>query len=231
MRSFFRPAFRAAALLLLAAASSSALAQVGPPRSQQFPFAVGGGGEWVTDNGRTSDVKAFSNGGWHAFGEIVLEPGVLLQVRYMSFTLPGTPVPPAFGPATSAPDVRVNAGLMSVGYLFREPWWDGGFFGGVGAYSLNPQSLSGDQTLDGREGDRARLARRRHGGVPRRDALGRAARGGGLPPAHRREPQADHPRRFRRIPLLISKMPLWQRQKVGSHPTFRSGGDCGGGMV
>ena len=146
MRSFFRPAFRAAALLLLAAASSSALAQVGPPRSQQFPFAVGGGGEWVTDNGRTSDVKAFSNGGWHAFGEIVLEPGVLLQVRYMSFTLPGTPVPPAFGPATSAPDVRVNAGLMSVGYLFREPWWDGGFFGGVGAYSLNPQSLSGDQT-------------------------------------------------------------------------------------
>ncbi len=95
-----------------------------------FPFAVGAGGEWVTDNGRASDVKAFSNGGWHAFGEVVLEPGVLLQFRYMSFALPGTPVVPPFGAATSAPDVKVNAGLVSVGYLFREPWWDAGLVGG-----------------------------------------------------------------------------------------------------
>ena len=27
------------------------------------------------------------------------------------------------------------------------------------------------------------------------------------------------------------KMPSWPRTKVGSHPTLRSGGDCGGGMV
>lgn len=141
-----RSLLRLAACLALLAAASSARAQVGAPRIQQFPFAVGGGGEWVTDNGRVSDVDAFSNGGWHAFGELVLEPGVLLQVRYMNFTLPGTPVVPPFGAATSAPDVKVNAGLMSVGYLFREPWWDAGLVAGVGVYSLDPKAVSGDQT-------------------------------------------------------------------------------------
>jgi hypothetical protein len=137
---------RSAACLALLAAASSARAQIGPPRTQVLPFAVGVGGEWVTDNGRASDVKAFSNVGFYAFGEMVLEPGVLLQFRYTSFSLPGTPVVPPLGAPTSAPDVRVNAGLASVGYLFREPWWDAGLFGGVGVYGLNPKTPSGDQT-------------------------------------------------------------------------------------
>jgi hypothetical protein len=141
-----RALFRSAACLALLAVAFSARGQVGGPRTHQWPFAVGAGGEWVTDNGRASDVSAFSNGGWHAFAEVVLEPGVFLQARYMNFTLPGTPVVPPFGAATSAPDVRVNAGLMSVGYLFREPWWDAGLFAGVGAYGLNPKAVSGDQT-------------------------------------------------------------------------------------
>jgi hypothetical protein len=141
-----RSLFRFAAPLALLAATFSARAQIGPPRTQEFPFAVGVGGEWVTDNGRASDVKAFSNGGWHAFGEVVLEQGIFLQFRYMSFSLPGTPVVPAFGTATGAPDVRVNAGLASVGYLFREAWWDAGLYGGVGVYGLKPGSPSGDQT-------------------------------------------------------------------------------------
>ena len=115
-------------------------------RFEEFPFAVGAGGEFVTDNGRASDVKAFSNRGWHAFGEVVLASGVVLQLRYVNFSLPGTPVVPPFGAATSAPDVRVNAGLASAGYLFREPWWDAGLFGGVGVYRLNPKTPSGDQT-------------------------------------------------------------------------------------
>jgi hypothetical protein len=141
-----RALLRSASCLLLLAAAASARAQVGPPRTQQFPFAAGAGGEWVTDNGRVSEVKAFSNAGWHAFAEVVLEPGVFFQVRYMNFALPGTPVVPAFGSPTSAPDVRVNAGLTSVGYLFREQWWDAGFFAGVGVYALDPKALSGDQT-------------------------------------------------------------------------------------
>ncbi len=132
--------------LALLTAGAPLLAQVGPPRTMSLPFAVGAGGEWVTDNGRASDVKAFSNGGWHAFGEVVLEQGVVLQFRYMHFALPGTPVVPPFGAATSAPDVNVNAGLASVGYLFREPWWDAGFVAGAGVYGLRPKAPTGNQT-------------------------------------------------------------------------------------
>lgn len=147
-----RPLAGIAASLALLAAAASADAQVGAPRTQHFPFAVGAGGEWVTDNGRASDVDAFSNGGWHAFGEIVLEKGVVLQVRYMSFSLPGTPFVPPFGTPTSAPDVKVNAGIMSVGYLYREPWWDAGLVAGVGVYALNPKSPSaGQASLDVKE--------------------------------------------------------------------------------
>jgi hypothetical protein len=138
---------RAPALVaLLVALSSPAVAQT--TRLEEFPFAVGAGGFAVTDTGRTADVKAFSNRGWHAFGEVVLEPGIVLQFRYMNFSLPGTPAAPTLGvgAVTSAPDVRVNAGLASVGYLFREPWWDAGLFGGVGVYGLNPKTPSSDQT-------------------------------------------------------------------------------------
>jgi hypothetical protein len=141
-----RPLFRLAASLALLAAASSAHAQIGPPQTQEFPFAVGVGGDWVTDNGRASDVKAFANGGFHAFGEIVLENGIALQARYMSFELPGTPVTPPFGAPASAPNVRVNAGLASVSYLFRENWWDAGLFGGVGVYALSPETPTGNQT-------------------------------------------------------------------------------------
>ncbi|HEX2798649.1 MAG TPA: hypothetical protein VHQ44_03160, partial [Thermoanaerobaculia bacterium] len=66
-----------AALLVFLCCSASAQTT----RLQEFPFAVGAGGEFVTDNGRVSDVKAFSTGGWHAFGEVVLEPGIVLQFR------------------------------------------------------------------------------------------------------------------------------------------------------
>ena len=138
---------RAPALVVfLVVLSSSAMAQT--TRLEEFPFAVGAGGFAVTDTGRPADVKAFSTGGWHAFGEVVLEPGIVLQFRYMNFSLPGTPAAPTLGvgAVTSAPDVRVNAGLASVGYLFREPWWEAGLFGGVGVYGLNPKTPSGDQT-------------------------------------------------------------------------------------
>ncbi|HTS03741.1 MAG TPA: hypothetical protein VMN04_14565 [Thermoanaerobaculia bacterium] len=141
-----RSLFRVATPVVLCAVTFAARAQIGPPRTQEYSFAVGGGGEWVTDNGRASDVKAFSNGGWHGFAELVLEPGVFFQLRYMRFSLPGTPVVPPFGAPTGAPDVRVSAGLASVGYLFREPWWDAGLFGGVGVYDLAPETPTAGQT-------------------------------------------------------------------------------------
>jgi hypothetical protein len=143
-----RRLLRAAALLAFLSTALTARAQMGPPRTMEFPFAVGAGGEWVTDNGRASDVKAFSNGGAHVFGEVVLEQGIFLQLRYENFSLPGTPVVPPFGTGvqTTAPDVRVNAGLASVGYLVRENWWDAGFFGGVGVYGLSPKPLASNQS-------------------------------------------------------------------------------------
>lgn len=137
---------RFAPVLALLALAFDAAAQIGPPRTQTYPFAVGAGGYWVTDNGRVSDVSAFSTRGWLAFGELVLESGVFLQIRYQAFRLPGTPVTPPFGEPTSAPEVDVRAGIASVGYLFREQWWDGGLVGGVGVYRLNPQTPTGDQT-------------------------------------------------------------------------------------
>jgi len=125
--------------LLLAGLSHSAAAQVN--RQAEFPFAFGAGGYAVTDTGRPSDVKAFSTGGFRIFADIELEAGVILQVRYESFLLPGSAVPPpVFGqPAGDSPKVKVNAGSTSVGYLFREDWWQAGLTAGVGLYSLSPR--------------------------------------------------------------------------------------------
>src|ERR1700675_4368272 len=103
---------------VLAALSVPAAAQV--TRPSEFPFAVGAGGSFVNDTGSAADVKTFSTGGFHAFCEVVLDPGVVLQVRYESFLLPGSVSRPPFQPPVSGPRVRVNAGNISVGYVFRQ---------------------------------------------------------------------------------------------------------------
>lgn len=111
----------------------------------EFPFAVGAGGSFVNDSGPAADVKTFSTGEFHAFGEVALEPGILLQVRYESFLLPGSAASTPLRPAVSGPRVKVNAGNISVGYLFRETWWEAGFFGGVGVYGLSPRAPEAGQ--------------------------------------------------------------------------------------
>jgi hypothetical protein len=128
---------------VLAALSVPSAAQV--TRPSEFPFAVGAGGSFVNDTGQASDVKAFSTGGFHAFAEVVLDPGVLLQVRYENFLLPGSVASPPFEPPISGPRVEVNAGNISVGYVFRETWWEAGLFGGVGVYSLSPRASPAGQ--------------------------------------------------------------------------------------
>ena len=125
--------------------AGAAAGQVGPPRSQTYPFGVGAGGFAVNETGHVSDVSGFANGGFHVFGEVVLEPGIFLQARYEHFTVPGTPVVPPLSTPLPAPDVRVDAGLMSVGYLYREEWWDAGLFAGWGVYGLKPKSPANDQ--------------------------------------------------------------------------------------
>lgn len=128
---------------VLAAFSVPASAQV--TRPSEFPFAVGAGGSFVNDRGPVAEVKTFSTGEFHAFGEIVLDPGVLLQVRYQNFLLPGSTSSPAFSQPVSGPPVRVNAGNISVGYLFRETWWQAGLFGGIGVYGLSPRTPEAGQ--------------------------------------------------------------------------------------
>ncbi len=136
---------RALALaVVLAALSAPAAAQV--TRPSEFPFAVGAGGSFVNDSGPAADVKTFSTGGFHAFAEVVLDPGVLLQVRFESFQLPGSASSTPFQPPVSGPRVRVNAGNISVGYMFRETWWQAGLFGGVGVYGLSPRAPEAGQT-------------------------------------------------------------------------------------
>ncbi len=111
---------------------------------QEFPFAVGAGGFFVNDTGRTTET--FSTGGFHAFFELELDPGVRLQGRYESFQLPGTTSSPPFEPAVSAPRVNVDAGLVTVAYVFRETWWEAGLFAGVGLYGLRPRPPEAGQT-------------------------------------------------------------------------------------
>jgi hypothetical protein len=129
---------------------SSASAQT--TRIQEFPFALGAGGSAVNDTGRAAGVKTFSTGGFHAFLELALEPGVLLQVRYENFLLPGTASSAPFQSAASAPRVKVDAGNLTVAYVFREEWWEAGLFAGVGLYGLVPRSPGAGQTpVDVRE--------------------------------------------------------------------------------
>jgi hypothetical protein len=124
---------------LLAGLSLSAGAQSNRP--SEFPFAAGAGGYFVTDTGRPADVKAFSTGGFRIFVDVELEAGVILEARYENFLLPGSAAsPPAFQPpAGDSPKVKVNGGSMTVGYLFRETWWQAGLIAGFGVYGLSPR--------------------------------------------------------------------------------------------
>ena len=104
----------------------------------------------MNDTGRSTET--FTTGGFHAFFEVALDPGVLLQVRYESFQLPGTTSSPPLQPAVSGPRIDVDAGLVTVAYVFRETWWEAGLFAGVGLYGLRPRPPEAGQTaVDVRE--------------------------------------------------------------------------------
>ncbi|MEO8586560.1 MAG: hypothetical protein ABI584_10405 [Acidobacteriota bacterium] len=132
-------AFTALLAALLGGLPLPAAAQTN--RTTEFPFAFGAGGFAVTDTGRAADVKAFSTGGFRAFFDVELDAGVILEARYENFQLPGSAVtaPPFETPAGDSPKVKVNGGALSVGYVFRETWWQAGLTAGVGVYGLSPR--------------------------------------------------------------------------------------------
>lgn len=143
---FLRSLARAALLaVFVAGLSFSAAAQTN--RQSEFPFAVGAGGFAVTDTGRPADVKAFSTGGFRVFADVELETGIILEARYENFLLPGSVVTaPPFQPlAGDSPRVKVNGGSLSVGYVFREAWWQAGLVAGVGVFGLSPRDPEAGQ--------------------------------------------------------------------------------------
>lgn len=130
----------------LRSASFAALVAVLSPAARAQSFAVGAGGAFVNDTGTAANVGAFDFTEFHAFGELALDRSrnALLQIRYARFGLPRG--------ADDAPNLDVDAGLITVGYLFRDGWWQGGFQGGLGLYHVVPRPPEGGQTrFDPRE--------------------------------------------------------------------------------
>jgi hypothetical protein len=145
---------RALASVVFVVLAGAVPAAAQAPRTEEQSFAVGAGAFALNDTGHGGNVKAFSMGGYQIFGELVLDSGILFDLRYQNFRLPGAPPTPSFLPTAprGAPRVDVDAGQVSLGYIFRENWWDAGFVGGVGIYRLSPKAPGIDQvSTDGQE--------------------------------------------------------------------------------
>lgn len=124
----------------------AALALATAPAASAQTFAVGLGGSVVNDTGTAANVGGFDFTGFHAFGELTFDRSrnVLLQVRYSRFGLPRG--------ADDAPNLRVDAGLLSMGYFFQDAWWRAGFQAGLGVYHVVPKPLEpGQSRFDPRE--------------------------------------------------------------------------------
>jgi len=61
-----------------------------------------------------------------------------VQLRAQRFGLPGT--------EPDAPNLLVDAGSLTVSSLFKEDWFQFGFYGGAGVYRLVPRDLEPGQT-------------------------------------------------------------------------------------
>jgi hypothetical protein len=114
-----------------------ALLSVCAHRGAAQPFAVGFGGSVVNDTGTAFDIPGWGTYEGHLFAELALEDNVALQVRASRFGLPGT--------AVDAPNLEVDAGTLSVAYLFREEWFQAGCFAGGGVYRVAPNDLEAGQ--------------------------------------------------------------------------------------
>lgn len=131
-------------LASLAALAAALLACVASPAPAQS-LSIGAGGALVDDAGNDGKPSnLLSSREAHAFAELWIEPGSFVQLRYTRMELPGT--------VETAPEVRVDAAEATVSYLFREEWWEGGFFGGIGGYRLDPKTPGADEvSVDSRE--------------------------------------------------------------------------------
>ena len=93
----------------------------------------------MNDTGSAENLKSFGTGGGFVYGEVVLDEGVLLQGRYSWFTLPAA--------VSGSPNLAVDAGTLTVGYLFKSDWWSAGFVLGGGGYHARPKSPEEGQVV------------------------------------------------------------------------------------
>jgi hypothetical protein len=128
------PAFsRRSRRLLAAAAFSIALASLAVPAAAQV-FAVGAGGTIATDGASGGGPSGFSKGGYYGFLEMKVEMNTALQLRVGKFRLPGK--------ESDSPDLSVTEASLTVSYLFKEDWFEAGFYGGGGAFRIVPDNPS-----------------------------------------------------------------------------------------
>jgi hypothetical protein len=135
MRSL-RPSRPARAVLL--ALLPVALLALAPGAAAQT-FALGAGGGLLNDTGSAENFDAFSTGAVYAFIEVELDKGLLMQGRYTRMELPPT--------AENGPDVDLDVASVSIAYLFKEDWWQGGFVAGAGGYFLRPKTPGEGQVV------------------------------------------------------------------------------------
>jgi hypothetical protein len=129
-------AFARRCRLLLSAGAVLVGLAVAPPASAQV-FSAGFGGTIQNDGASGAGPSSFSKGGYFGFAEMRLEEATLLQVRVGSFRLPGKEV--------DSPALSVTEASVSVAYMFKEEWFEAGFFGGGGVFWLAPDAPTGDQ--------------------------------------------------------------------------------------
>ena len=131
LRRALAPAFLLAAL-------------VAPARLHGQSFALGGGVSVVNDVGSAAITSGFQTWGGHAFGELVLDKGVVFQLRASRFTVRGS--------GSGAPNIPITAATATVSYLFGEEWFKAGLFAGLGGYFLRPNSPGpGEEVVDENE--------------------------------------------------------------------------------
>ena len=125
----YEPAFSRCRRLLISGAISIALASVAAPSRAQV-FAVGGGGTLSNDGSSTAGPSSFSKGGYFGFLELQLERSAAIQLRAGKFRLPGK--------LSDSPDISVTEASLTISYLFKEDWFEAGFYGGGGIFRVVP---------------------------------------------------------------------------------------------
>ena len=122
-------------LLLSAGVVSVVLASAAPAPAQVF--SAGFGGTIQNDGSSNGGPSGFSKGGYFGFAEMRLEAATVLQARLGSFRLPGK--------EADSPALSVTEASVTIAYLFREEWFEGGFFAGGGVFWLKPDEPTGSQ--------------------------------------------------------------------------------------